>query len=49
MTVMAHNHRAIDVYKRAGFVVEGVKRGAILVDGEPVDEWMMAKVVPAPE
>ena len=43
LTVMSHNLAAIALYERAGFVLEGVKRGAIQVDDAPVDECVMGK------
>ena len=42
---MSHNLRAIALYDRAGFVLEGLKRGAICIDGLPVDECVMGKVL----
>ncbi|MDC0765544.1 GNAT family N-acetyltransferase [Streptomyces sp. HD] len=36
------NHRALHVYKKVGFVVEGVRRDAQIHDGEWVDEILMA-------
>jgi RimJ/RimL family protein N-acetyltransferase len=33
LTVMAHNHGARTLYERCGFMLEGVKRGAIRVAG----------------
>ena len=41
LTVMAHNDGAIALYERNGFTVEGVKKGAIIVDGKLIDEIMM--------
>ncbi|WP_298460106.1 GNAT family N-acetyltransferase [uncultured Cellulomonas sp.] len=40
------NPRARHVYERAGFVVEGVRRAALVFDGERVDEVMMAALRP---
>lgn len=37
-----HNHRALRVYEKVGFVVEGVRREADLRDGQWVDWVMMA-------
>ncbi|MEU3250114.1 GNAT family protein [Streptomyces sp. NPDC006997] len=37
----AHNHRALRVYEKAGFVVEGVRREVELRDGVWVDEVVM--------
>jgi RimJ/RimL family protein N-acetyltransferase len=41
LTVMAHNDAAIALYERNGFTIEGIKKGAIVVDGNLVDEIMM--------
>jgi RimJ/RimL family protein N-acetyltransferase len=45
LTVMAHNQRAIALYERAGFSHEGNKRAGIRVDGHPVDELVMGKLL----
>jgi RimJ/RimL family protein N-acetyltransferase len=45
LTVMSHNEGAIALYERAGFVMEGMKRGAIHVDDVPVDECVMGKLL----
>ena len=45
LTVMSHNLGAIALYEKAGFVLEGVKRGAIQVDDAPVDECVMGKTL----
>ncbi|MFE6283353.1 GNAT family N-acetyltransferase [Streptomyces sp. NPDC057877] len=37
----AHNHRALRVYEKTGFVVEGVRREVELRDGAWVDEVVM--------
>jgi RimJ/RimL family protein N-acetyltransferase len=42
LTVMAHNERAIRLYERMGFEREGIRRRALRVDGEWVDELFMA-------
>jgi len=42
LTVMAHNQRAIGLYKRMGFLKEGVKRHSLRVDNQYVDEDYMA-------
>jgi RimJ/RimL family protein N-acetyltransferase len=47
LTVMAHNERAQRLYSRCGFEVEGIKRHSICVDGKPVDERLMAKLLTA--
>jgi RimJ/RimL family protein N-acetyltransferase len=43
LNVMAHNSRAIALYERMGFAVEGRRRECLLVDGRFVDELYMAK------
>ncbi|WP_410986029.1 GNAT family N-acetyltransferase [Bacillus paranthracis] len=45
ITVMAHNTRAQALYKKAGFEKEGVKRAALIIDGENIDEYEMAKLL----
>ncbi len=45
LTVVAHNHIAIRLYKSLGFASEGVKRDAVKLDDEFVDELMMAKII----
>ncbi|MER7563493.1 GNAT family protein [Streptomyces sp. NPDC097941] len=40
LEVYRHNHRALRVYEKAGFTVEGVRREADLRDGEWVD-WVV--------
>ena len=47
LTVMAHNRRARRLYERHGYLMEGIKRGAIRVRGEPVDEVLMGKSLDA--
>ena len=42
LEVYASNPRARAVYERAGFVVEGVRRDALLFDGAYVDAIVMA-------
>ncbi|MEK5493027.1 GNAT family N-acetyltransferase [Paenibacillus sp. FSL R7-0297] len=44
LTVMKHNKRAIALYTRYGFEIEGVKKKSLLVDGEWVDEYYMSKI-----
>jgi RimJ/RimL family protein N-acetyltransferase len=48
LTVMVHNERAIRLYQKMGFVVEGTKQHSLFVDGAFVDEYYMAKLLPAP-
>lgn len=43
LRVLGHNHRARELYGRCGFVVEGVLVGEFRLDGEPVDDVLMAR------
>ena len=45
LTVMVHNERAIGLYKKMGFEIEGVKRHSLVVKGAYVDEYYMAKLL----
>ncbi|MCK8487681.1 GNAT family N-acetyltransferase [Paenibacillus sp. MBLB2552] len=47
LTVMVPNERAVALYKKMGFEVEGVKRNSIRMDGKYVDEYYMGKIFPA--
>jgi RimJ/RimL family protein N-acetyltransferase len=44
LTVMAHNERALALYRRCGFEVEGTRRHSLLVDGRYVDELLLANL-----
>jgi RimJ/RimL family protein N-acetyltransferase len=46
LTVMAHNHRAIRLYERMGFLVEGRRAECLIVDGQFIDELRMAIILP---
>ena len=41
----ANNPRAVRLYERHGFVQEGRRREAILVDGEYIDALILAKLI----
>jgi len=45
LTGMTHNRAAVALYEKAGFVVEGTRRGSMLVDGSYVDEYYMARLL----
>jgi len=45
LTVMAHNERAVRLYQKMGFEIEGLKKQNLLVDGKYVDEYEMAKLL----
>ena len=46
LTVMVHNAPAIGLYRKCGYFQEGVRRRSLIVDGVPVDELLMAKLLP---
>lgn len=46
LTVMADNLRALGLYLRGGFQVEGLRRQALARDGAAVDEYYMGKLLP---
>src|SRR5579859_2941533 len=48
LTVMAHNARAIRLYERMGFSVEGRRSECLLVNGQFIDELTMALLLPVP-
>jgi ribosomal protein S18 acetylase RimI-like enzyme len=45
---MTHNAAAIGLYRKMGFEVEGTRRAALRIGAESVDEYYMAKLLPAP-
>jgi RimJ/RimL family protein N-acetyltransferase len=45
--VMESNSRAISLYEHLGFRVEGRRRRAYIIDGAPVDDYLMAYVIEA--
>ena len=48
LTVMAHNTRAVRLYERTGFSVEGRRSECLFIDGQFIDELTMAVILPAP-
>ncbi len=44
LTVMKHNESAVSLYKKMGFVIEGEKPNSLIVDGQYIDEYYMAKL-----
>jgi RimJ/RimL family protein N-acetyltransferase len=45
LTVMTHNERAVSLYRKLGYEVEGTRRAALFVEGQLVDELWMAKLL----
>lgn len=46
LTVRVDNAPAINLYQRMGYEIEGTKRRSLLLDGEFVDEFYMARLLP---
>lgn len=45
LTVVCENERAKHLYEKSGFVIEGIKRNSVYVDGRYMDEYYMGKLV----
>ncbi|MCT4662201.1 MAG: GNAT family N-acetyltransferase [Tissierellales bacterium] len=45
LTVMIHNEGAVKLYERMGFKIEGIKEKSLIVNGNYVDEYYMAKII----
>ena len=45
LTVMTHNERGINLYKKMGFEIEGTKKASIFVNGIFIDEYLMSKIL----
>lgn len=44
LTVICENEAAKHLYEKSGFVVEGIKRNSVFLDGKYMDEFYMAKL-----
>jgi RimJ/RimL family protein N-acetyltransferase len=45
LTVLSHNNAGVQLYKKMGYEIEGVKRMSMLVDGCFHDELYMGKII----
>ncbi len=45
LCVMVHNQAGLGLYKKMGFEIEGRLNDSLLVDGNYVDEYIMAKIL----
>ena len=45
LTVVTRNDAGVQLYKKAGFDIEGTKRHSLYIDGEFVDEYYMSKLL----
>ncbi|MET3728599.1 RimJ/RimL family protein N-acetyltransferase [Fictibacillus halophilus] len=42
LTVFSGNEKAVKVYEKAGFIIEGKQRDQVIIEGEYEDEYFMA-------
>lgn len=45
LTVVCENEIAKHLYEKSGFVIEGIKRKSVMVEGRFLDEFYMAKII----
>ncbi len=45
LTVIKHNEPAFNLYRKMGFILEGEKVHSLMIDGEPVNEYYMYKLL----
>jgi RimJ/RimL family protein N-acetyltransferase len=45
LTVAIQNERALALYRKCGFAIEGIRRHAMLINGRYVDDYLMAKLL----
>ena len=45
LTVETVNEPAVALYRKAGFTAEGTLRSTLMIDGQPHDEYAMAKLL----
>ncbi len=45
LTVVTENQSAVSLYEKMGFEIEGTKRNSLLINGDYVDEYYMAKLL----
>ena len=43
LTVLTNNERAINLYKKHGFEIEGIKKNSMKINDVYIDEYMMGK------
>lgn len=48
LTTLTSNAAALDLYRSAGFSIEGTRRGSLRIDGGLHDEYFMAKLLDSP-
>ncbi|MDV2686584.1 GNAT family N-acetyltransferase [Alkalihalophilus lindianensis] len=45
LTVIKHNKPAFDLYRKMGFVLEGEKVHSLMIEGKPVNEYYLYKLI----
>ncbi|MEN2769000.1 GNAT family N-acetyltransferase [Ornithinibacillus xuwenensis] len=45
LTVMKHNTKAFNLYRKMGFIIEGEKVNSLMIEGEPVNEYYLYKLL----
>ncbi len=45
LTVVARNEAGLSLYKKMGYEIEGIKRDSLLINGEFMEEYYMAKLM----
>ncbi|MDN7240730.1 GNAT family N-acetyltransferase [Planococcus sp. N028] len=45
LTVIAENKAAVGLYQKMGFQIEGIKQDSLLINGQFIDEYYMAKLI----
>lgn len=45
LTVVTENEIAINLYKKNGFEIEGIKKNSMIIDGKYADEYYMGKLL----
>lgn len=47
LTVVTQNVNGLSLYEKAGYNIEGTKKNSLIINGEFVDEYYMAKILPS--
>jgi ribosomal protein S18 acetylase RimI-like enzyme len=45
LTVIKNNYKAVNLYRKMGFVIEGEKVHSLMIKGEPVNEYYLYKLL----
>ena len=45
LTVLTDDNATVDLYKKMGFIIEGINRDSLMINGAYVDEYYMAKLI----